>query len=505
MPSNLPKQIEKSVAEFASGVEGRIAAWMAVRDPAAFRAMELEIGALARSMSDEVTAHVVRSIVSDPELQAEASAAVRNAYPGRYRHGGRRTANVTLLGGKNVSLQVEYLTLNRRGSPRKRRPGKRGAGGTGVYPVLAVLGIWFGVTPALAGEVCRQVTDSDSVRTGRSALARRGIAIGHQRTLRIVNRTSQRAVEQRQRWLEVVRAAAARSGPLAHKRVVIATDGGRLRERKSATHGRRRAATGHRRYDTPWREPKQLVIYTINNRTGAVDQSFCPVYDATLGDCDALFAMLAGYLKALGAHQASRLIVVGDGAKWIWERTAALADELGLASNKRVEVIDWFHAVEVLHTIADIPARWSKPERARWVTRAKNALHKGNTDAVAGMIDELAVGRRAKEVAKHRDYFVRNHDRMQYATFKKRHLPLGSGAVESAVRRVVNQRMKACGTFWLEDNAEGMLLLRSYLKCGRFDDLIDWSLATAAPWWPPVSASRDLDRGPLLHADNVNA
>jgi len=40
--------------------------------------------------------------------------------------------------------------------------------------------------------------------------------------------------------------------------------------------------------------------------------------------------------------------------------------------------------------------------------------------------------------------------------------------------------MKACGTFWLEDNAAGILLLRSYLKCGRFDDLVDWSLATAA-------------------------
>ena len=56
---------------------------------------------------------------------------------------------------------------------------------------------------------------------------------------------------------------------------------------------------------------------------------------------------------------------------------------------------------------------------------------------------------------------------------RAKHFPLGSGAVQSAVRGVVNQRMKACGTFWLEDNAEGMLLLRSYFACGRFDDLVD--------------------------------
>ncbi len=36
----------------------------------------------------------------------------------------------------------------------------------------------------------------------------------------------------------------------------------------------------------------------------------------------------------------------------------------------------------------------------------------------------------------------------------------------------------------LRENAEGMLLLRSYLKAGRFDDIIDWSIAKAADWWP---------------------
>jgi hypothetical protein len=80
-------------------------------------------------------------------------------------------------------------------------------------------------------------------------------------------------------------------------------------------------------------------------------------------------------------------------------------------------------------------------------------------------------------------------------------LPCGSGAVESTIRRVVNQRLKAPGTFWLEQNAEGMLLLRSYLKAGRFDDLIDWSLLSAASWWAPGPQPRDLTRGPLLHAD----
>ena len=78
---------------------------------------------------------------------------------------------------------------------------------------------------------------------------------------------------------------------------------------------------------------------------------------------------------------------------------------------------------------------------------------------------------------------------MQYASFKAINAPCGSGAVESMIRRVVNLRMKGNAKFWLAENAEIMLLLRSYLKAGRFDDLLDWSLAANASWWPPAIAT----------------
>ncbi len=80
-------------------------------------------------------------------------------------------------------------------------------------------------------------------------------------------------------------------------------------------------------------------------------------------------------------------------------------------------------------------------------------------------------------------YFSGNKARMQYKAFEEAGIPRGSGAIESAIRRVVNQRLKGNAKFWKEANAESMLLLRSYLKAGRFDDLMRWSLLQAAPWW----------------------
>jgi hypothetical protein len=484
---NLLSQVDAKMSEFSEAVKEELPKWEGVRDGVGLRSMETDLAALARKLADGIAGAILQALVGSSSLQAETRASAGG--PEKVRSGGKRKVHVRLLGGSVVRLDhVPYVKADRRGRPGRRRgTGRRGKAGAGFYPLLAALGIAWGITPALAGEICRQVADSDSVRAGRQALDRRGIDLGHKQTLRIVNQFSQRAVAQRNALLENATAAPPQSGLLKGQRVVITTDGGRLRERLAHGRGRRRRATGHRRYDAPWREPKLIVLYVIDDK-GKVLRKTRPIYDGTLGTCDDTFAMLMGYLRMLGAHEAKQLLLLGDGAKWIWARAAELAAGVGLDASKLVEVVDWCHAVSVLHVIADVPRQWTHMTRDSWIRRAKNLLHAGRTDDLVAHIQTLAVGRNAPLVTKHCDYFLRNAARMQYASFGKAHVPIGSGAVESAVRRVVNMRMKSNGMFWLEINAEGMLLLRSYLKAGRFDDLVDWSIARAASWWTTAPA-----------------
>ena len=44
------------------------------------------------------------------------------------------------------------------------------------------------------------------------------------------------------------------------------------------------------------------------------------------------------------------------------------------------------------------------------------------------------------------------------------------------LRQVVNMRLKATGKFWRRDNAERMLMLRSWLKSRRLEHLYAHSL-----------------------------
>lgn|GEM_PF-1845782 len=86
----------------------------------------------------------------------------------------------------------------------------------------------------------------------------------------------------------------------------------------------------------------------------------------------------------------------------------------------------------------------------------------------------LATGRRllvrtTPDVEKELAYFERHRDRIRYKYYRRKKIPIGSGAVESAIRRMINLRMKAPGTFWKEDTAEIFLYLRSQLISGRWD------------------------------------
>ncbi|MBU0510144.1 MAG: hypothetical protein KJ638_00380 [Chloroflexi bacterium] len=489
MPIDLNTEIQIMLAEIEAKVEQTMKRGIEARSPEEFRAAELEMARHTREFSDRLMEVALHERLADSGFQALALAAAHSGET-KYRSGGQRPVTVTLLGGRETSVKVAYLKPDRRGKPgRKRKTGRRGKGGVGLYPCLAVLGIWFGVTPALAGEICYQAASSDSIRAAREALDRRGIDLGHKQTLRIVNHMAKRAVEQRNEWLHVVRerGSTANRGFLRGKRVVVAPDGGRVRIRIPHTRGRRRKS-GHRGFKSPWQEPKLSVIYVIG-ADGRIEHSFRPVCDGTLGDADALFEMLSSYLLALGAQEAAQLIIIGDGAPWIWNRASGLATNLGLDKVK-VEVIDKCHAIENLFKIVAIPTRWPKGGKRRWTGKAKRHLCGGRIEALIQMIHELAdtcFEQEKAEILSHVPYFDNNRHRMRYCTFRARRIPIGSGAIESAIRRVINLRLKSNAKFWLAENAEGMLLLRSYLKVGRFDDLIDWSFAAAVTWWEDVS------------------
>ena len=126
--------------------------------------------------------------------------------------------------------------------------------------------------------------------------------------------------------------------------MVVGLDGGRLRLRINKIGSEQ---TPTRKYATDKCEPKLFAIYTMDHQ-GNKERKGDVFYDGTLQSAAYLFTLLKLRLKQLGIAHARVLVIIGDGASWIWNGVPDLLTALGLEALRVVEIVDWAHAVEKL-------------------------------------------------------------------------------------------------------------------------------------------------------------
>jgi hypothetical protein len=153
--------------------------------------------------------------------------------------------------------------------------------------------------------------------------------------------------------------------------------------------------------------------------------------------------------------------ILADGAVWIW----GLADEY---FDQRIEVSDFFHAAEHLHTAAT--ALFADPTIATaWADARKAELLTIGPTPVLDAFDRATPPspQAAKVRRTERAYFAARVDRMDYPTLRLDGLPLGSGAIESSADHVVQRRMKRAGMRWSTSGGDAILALRARLRSRR--------------------------------------
>ncbi|HYQ91347.1 MAG TPA: hypothetical protein VES89_04540 [Candidatus Competibacteraceae bacterium] len=128
-----------------------------------------------------------------------------------------------------------------------------------------------------------------------------------------------------------------------------------------------------------------------------------------------------------------------------------------------------YNVVKYLGLVANAQAAWTESYRRAWIKTQRRWLLTGHVGHVLDALAAVCRPKRSPVLQREYRYFHHNRHRLDYATLKAKHLPIGSGAVESAIRRVVNLRLKGAGMFWHEETAQEMLMLRSYYKAGRWE------------------------------------
>jgi hypothetical protein len=367
-----------------------------------------------------------------------------------------RWVTIRLGNGRTIRVRAPYFIKT---PPKdKRRRKKRGPNGSGASLGLDVLGFIGRCSPRFVSEVVKMAVLAPSFEVAKEMLEGWGITIDVKTIRRLCRDLGEIGLEFRG---EI---SLTRTEKLAGYTVVIGIDGGRLRERRKKP-GRKKKGQKRQGYYTDWKEPKLFTIYLLDE-TGKVVKEFSPLHDATMGKHKALFALLTRYLEALDLSEVSRIVFCGDGAPWIWRGVEKLCR--AMTQKPIYQVLDYTHAKQNLREILDlIPEKLRKGGRLerKW----KKLLWKGDIQGLRQEICRLLKGtKKERALKKWRDYFEQNTKRMQYETFKAKHIPCGSGHVESAIRRVINLRLKAPGSFWTSKMAEYFLFLRSQLISGRW-------------------------------------
>jgi hypothetical protein len=217
-----------------------------------------------------------------------------------------------------------------------------------------------------------------------------------------------------------------------------------------------------------------LITIFEHDERGRMRKMTQATIDGSFEGPDATAELIALHLHRLGAAQAASVTFVADGAQWIWDRIPVIIEKAGLKNVVTHEVLDCCHAS---HHISGALASLglTDQERLPLYREQRTELRNGHWRQVVEQLTALADDQPANVVIRTEIAYLTKHGeagRLKYPTFRAAGLPLGSGAIESSVRRVINLRLKGNGIFWDESNAEAMLQLRAQVITGRWDERV---------------------------------
>lgn len=201
------------------------------------------------------------------------------------------------------------------------------------------------------------------------------------------------------------------------------------------------------------------VIKIQENRSHITDS----LYVCHVGEHKTFFDKLEIYSECY-----RNKICVADGAKWIWNWATDTYPDM-------IQILDFFHAMEKLGAYAAIEYKDNPKQQTKWIERQKKILL---TDKVVQVIKNITLQLPGnKDALKAKEqllcYYKNNQMRMMYGTYKKKGYIIGSGAIESAHRNVVQQRLKLSGQRWSINGAQYIVNLRAYKKSNRWNELVD--------------------------------
>ncbi|WP_129669124.1 ISKra4 family transposase [Phytoactinopolyspora endophytica] len=216
------------------------------------------------------------------------------------------------------------------------------------------------------------------------------------------------------------------------------------------------------------RETKLACVFTQTR----LDDDGRPMRDddsashvATFDPAPEFGRLMAAEARRRGANHIRQLIVLGDGAPWIWNLANTWFPEA-------TQIVDLYHAREHVHDIANLLAPTLGEDHQGWLAERLDELDNGDIETlVANCYAPLPPNGKAHFLDKTLPYFKTNAHRMRYNVYRELGMFVGSGTVEAGCKAIIGQRLKLSGMRWSIPGATSILTLRCHDASGRNDQI----------------------------------
>ena len=164
-----------------------------------------------------------------------------------------------------------------------------------------------------------------------------------------------------------------------------------------------------------------------------------------------------------GALGCEEVVVLGDGAHWIWN----IAEK---HFPRATQIVDWYHASTYLWNAASAIWGEANVQRDGWAKTQLDKLWEGKVGEVLGELERWR--ERGEAVVSALSYYTEHQTRMDYASYRARGLQIGSGSAESACKQLVSARLKLAGMIWGANGAEAVAQVRAWRKSERWEEAL---------------------------------
>jgi hypothetical protein len=181
-------------------------------------------------------------------------------------------------------------------------------------------------------------------------------------------------------------------------------------------------------------------------------------YTCYLGGIDVFQRLMFALAIRNGYGKYKTTVILSDGAIWIRNMKDTFYHDA-------IRILDFWHLCEHIYDFAKLYFDNDQHKYKSWAEMAKNEFRNSRHMKIMPEIEKMQAKLSSDDSkAKLFTYLKNNIDSIDYASYRKMGLYIGSGHIESGNMSVAQERMKRPGMRWKEESANNLLALRAKLK-----------------------------------------